>query len=109
MAFFFFSVKEISDSLIREDFQCLRGGDAEGNALVGRAENRSASRQVVGNGAGIKLAQFPKSASRVEPCGVEEIRRDPAILERELTELQGLLPDEKLSELKLVRIHDGTE
>jgi hypothetical protein len=64
---------------------------------------------MVGNGTGVKLAQFPNGASGAEPCGVKKIRRDPATLKRELAELKRLLLNEELGELKLIGIHYGTE
>lgn len=82
------------------------GGAGKRDTLVGGAKDDVVLNARVVDGSGVELSDLGERSASVEETCVQEVGRDTAGLEGELSELQDLVLDGKLNELALV-ILDG--
>mmetsp|Transcript_2622 Transcript_2622/g.3550 ORF Transcript_2622/g.3550 Transcript_2622/m.3550 type:complete len:497 (-) Transcript_2622:76-1566(-) len=88
------------DAIVRG--KAHRHGRDQRDALVGGAEQHVELHAAAHDGLGVEPPEPQQRLARAEQPGVEEVRRHPAGLERELPEAQHLLLQRELDELLLV-------
>jgi len=81
------------------------GGRGQRDALVGRAEQHVDLDPGIDERGGVGAAQSCQCGARIDPAHVEEVRTQPAGLERELAEAQHLPAQGQFDEVALVVVH----